>query len=209
MINNSKEAIIFDLGGVLLNLDYDLTEKAFVSLGMTNFSESYSQLQQVQLFDQYETGQISSFHFVNRLLDLLPAGTTANQVVHAWDAMILDFPLERLRFLEELSQKYRLFLLSNTNDLHIDAVRRSLEKAVGHRNLEQYFEKTYFSSAVGMRKPDTKIFEFVCSENNLNPAKTVFIDDSPQHIEGAKSAGIEALLLGKNEEVFNLPFFLA
>lgn len=204
MINNSKEAIIFDLGGVLLNLDYDLTEKAFISLGMVNFGESYSQLQQVQLFDHYETGQISSFHFVNRLLDLLPPGTTANQVVHAWDAMILDFPVERLQFLEDLSGKYRLFLLSNTNDLHIDAVRRSLEKAVGHRNLEQYFEKTYFSSAIGMRKPDSKVFEFVCSENNLDTSKTIFIDDSPQHVEGAKLAGIEAILLGKNQEVSSL-----
>ncbi|WP_294671209.1 HAD family phosphatase [uncultured Fluviicola sp.] len=207
MINNSKEAIIFDLGGVLLNLDYDLTEKAFISLGMANFGESYSQLQQVNLFDRYEIGEISSFHFVNRLLDLLPPGTTANQVVHAWEAMILDFPAERLRFLEELSGKYRLFLLSNTNDLHIDAVRRSLEKTVGHKNLEQYFEKTYFSSAVGMRKPDSRIFEFVCSENNLDPAKTIFIDDSPQHIEGAKLAGIEAFLLEKNQDVFELPFF--
>ena len=208
MINNSKEAIIFDLGGVLLNLDYDLTEKAFISLGMANFGESYSQLQQTHLFDRYEIGEISSFHFVNRLLDLLPPGTTANQVVHAWDAMILDFPVERLQFLQELSKKYRLFLLSNTNDLHIDAVRRALEKVVGHRNLEQYFEKTYFSSAIGMRKPNTEIFEFVCSENNLDPAKTIFIDDSPQHIEGAKSFGIEAFLLGKNQEVFELPFFL-
>lgn len=209
MINNSKEAIIFDLGGVLLNLDYDLTEKAFISLGMSNFGESYSQLQQTQLFDRYEIGEISSFHFVNRLLDLLPQGTTANQVVHAWDSMILDFPEKRLEQLEALSGKYRLFLLSNTNDLHIDAVRRSLEKTTGHRNLEQYFEKTYFSSAIGMRKPDTKIFEFVCSENNLDPTKTIFIDDSPQHIEGAKSIGIEAFLLEKNQEVFELPFFLA
>ena len=209
MINNSKEAIIFDLGGVLLNLNYDLTEKAFISLGMTNFGESYSQLQQVQLFDRYETGQISSFHFVNRLLDLLPAGTTANQVVHAWDAMILDFPLKRLQNLEELSAKYRLFLLSNTNDLHIDAVRRALDKAVGHRELERYFEKTYFSSAIGMRKPDSKIFEFVCKENNLDPAKTLFIDDSPQHIEGARLAGIDAVFLEKGQEVFELPFFLA
>jgi glucose-1-phosphatase len=204
MINNSKEAIIFDLGGVLLNLDYDLTEKAFISLGMTNFGESYSQLQQTHLFDRYEIGEISSFHFVNRLLDLLPPGTTANQVVHAWNAMILDFPVERLQFLEELSKKHRLFLLSNTNDLHIDAVRRALEKTVGHKNLEQYFEKTYFSSAIGMRKPNTEIFEFVCSENKLDPAKTIFIDDSPQHVEGAKSTGIEAFLLGKNQEVSSL-----
>jgi glucose-1-phosphatase len=204
MINNSKEAIIFDLGGVLLNLDYDLTEKAFISLGMANFGEAYSQLQQTDLFDRFERGEVSSFHFINQLLDQLPAGTTANQVVHAWDAMILDFPVERLQFLEGLSKKYRLFLLSNTNDLHIDAVRRALEKTVGHRNLEQYFEKVYFSSAVGMRKPDSKIFEFVCADNGLDPAKTVFIDDSPQHIEGAVSAGIEAFLLAKGQEVSSL-----
>ncbi len=209
MFDTSKEAIIFDLGGVLLNLDYDLTEKAFISLGMENFGESYSQLQQTQLFDRFERGEISSFHFVNKLLDRLPAGSTANQVVHAWDAMILDFPLERLNKLEELASRYRLFLLSNTNDLHIDAVRRSLEKTAGHRDLERYFEKTYFSSAVGMRKPDAKIFEFVCSENNLDPAKTLFIDDSPQHVEGAKKTGIDAVLLEKNKEVFDLPFFLA
>lgn len=204
MINNSKEAIIFDLGGVLLNLDYDLTEKAFISLGMTNFGESYSQLQQTHLFDRFERGEVSSFHFINQLLDRLPLGTTANQVVHAWNAMILDFPVKRLQFLEELSKKYRLFLLSNTNDLHIDAVRRALEKAVGHRNLEQYFEKTYFSSAVGMRKPDSNIFEFVCTENNLDPSKTIFIDDSPQHVEGAKIAGIQAVLLERNQEVSSL-----
>lgn len=204
MINNSKEAIIFDLGGVLLNLDYDLTEKAFISLGMADFGESYSQLQQTHLFDRFEKGEVSSFHFVNQLLDRLPPGTTANQVVHAWDAMILDFPVKRLQFLEELSNKYRIFLLSNTNDLHIDAVRRSLEKSVGHRNLEQYFEKTYFSSAIGMRKPDSEIFAFVCTENNLDPAKTIFIDDSPQHVEGAKAVGIQAILLGKNQDVSSL-----
>lgn len=204
MINDSKEAIIFDLGGVLLNLDYDLTEKAFISLGMANFGESYSQLQQTHLFDRFERGEISSFHFVNQLLDRLPFGTTANQVVHAWDAMILDFPVARLELLEQFSKKYRLFLLSNTNDLHIDAVRRSLEKSVGHRNLEQYFEKTYFSSAIGMRKPDSAIFEFVCSENRLDPSKTLFIDDSPQHVEGAKKVGIEAILLGKNQDVSSL-----
>lgn len=207
MFNTPKEAIIFDLGGVLLNLDYDLTEKAFVSLGMKDFSESYSQLQQAHLFDRFERGEVSSFHFINQLLDRLPAGSNGNQVVHAWDAMILDFPAERLEKLEKLASKYRLFLLSNTNDLHIDAVRRSLQKTAGHRELERYFEKTYFSSAIGMRKPNPEIFEFVCTENQLDPAKTLFIDDSPQHVEGAKKAGLDALLLGKNEEVFDLPFF--
>lgn len=207
-MNSSKEAIIFDLGGVLLNLDYKLTEDAFISLGMTDFPRVYSQLAQTDLFDRFERGEVSAFHFVNQLLDQLPSGTTANQVVHAWNKMILDFPLNRLNWLENLASSYRLFLLSNTNDLHIDAVRRALEKAVGHTDLERYFEKVYFSSAIGMRKPTSEIFEFICRENNLIPAHTLFIDDSPQHVEGARSTGLNAILLEKNQEVSQLPFFL-
>ena len=208
-MNSSKEAIIFDLGGVLLNLDYNLTEEAFVSLGMSNFPSVYSQLAQTDLFDRFERGEVSSFHFVNQLLDQLPSGTSANQVVHAWNKMILDFPLARMNWLERLGDTYRLFLLSNTNDLHIDAVRRSLEKTVRHTDLERYFERVYFSSAIGMRKPTKEIFDFVCQQNQLNPTHTIFIDDSPQHVEGAKLAGLNAILLEKNQEVSELSLFLA
>ena len=208
-MNSPKEAIIFDLGGVLLNLDYNLTEDAFIALGMSDFPRVYSQLAQTDLFDRFERGEVSSFHFVNLLLDQLPSGTSANQVVHAWNKMILDFPLSRLNWLERLGDSYRLFLLSNTNDLHIDAVRRSLQKTVGHSDLERYFERVYFSSEIGMRKPTKEIFEFVCEQNQLIPAQTRFIDDSPQHVEGAKLAGLNALLLEKNQEVSELSFFLA
>ena len=204
-----RNAIIFDLGGVLLNLDYQKTEDAFVQLGLTNFALEYSQLQQTDLFDQFECGKISSFHFINRILDLLPPGTNANQVVHAWNAMILDFPTDRLKKLENLAKKNRLFLLSNTNDLHLDAVKRALKKAVGHENLAQYFEKVYYSCELNMRKPHVETFQYVLNDNNLDQAHTIFIDDSPQHIEGAKLAGIDTILLQKNQEVMDLPFLLA
>lgn len=204
MVTTETKAIIFDLGGVLINLDYQLTSKAFVDLGLTDFDATYSQLQQTDLFDRFETGDISSFHFINRLLDQLPQGTSGNKVVHAWNAMILDFPADRLEWLLEIKKRYRIFLLSNTNTLHMEVVRRSLEKAVGHKRLEDYFEHVYLSCEMGMRKPTPEIFTRVCREQGLDPATTVFIDDSPQHVEGAASAGLQAIHLKPGTAVQSL-----
>ena len=204
MINEKVEAVIFDLGGVILNIDYNRTADAFKALGLADFDNVYSQLCQTDLFDRFETGQVSSFHFINRLLDQLPRGCNGNQVVHAWDAMILDFPQERLDFLMELKQRRRIFLLSNTNDIHMDAVRRALEKTTGHKRLEDYFERVYLSCEMGLRKPDPAIFLRVCSEQGLDPAATLFIDDSPQHVEGAKAAGLQAVYLQPGMEIASL-----
>lgn len=204
MVTTETEAIIFDLGGVLINLDYQRTSKAFVDLGLTDFDATYSQLQQTDLFDRFETGAISSFHFINRLLDQLPQGTSGNKVVHAWNAMILDFPADRLAWLLEMKQRYRIFLLSNTNTLHMEAVRRSLEKTVSHQRLEDYFERVYLSCEMGLRKPNAEIFSHVCEEQGLNPATTVFIDDSPQHVEGAATIGLQAIHLKPGQTVQSL-----
>jgi glucose-1-phosphatase len=203
-MEKSVDAVIFDLGGVLLNLDYSLTEKAFIDLGIEDFASIYSQLNQTNLFDQFEIGKVSPFHFVNRLLDKLPAGRNANQVVHAWNAMILDFPKERMEWLEEFGKTKRIFLLSNTNDLHVTAVRAALTKSVGHGDLERYFEKTYFSCAMGSRKPNVECFGQVIRENNIIPERTLFIDDSPQHIEGAKQAGLQTFFLERGKDVIEI-----
>lgn len=202
MNNSNSEAIIFDLGGVILNLDYQKTIDAFVALGLTNFQEVYSQMAQQALFDDFETGKISAFHFVNRLLDQLPKGRNANEVVHAWNAMILDFPKERLDFLLHLKEEKRIFLLSNTNDLHLELVHRRLKEIYPDKYLNDFFEKVYYSCDLGMRKPNPDIFTYVCRENSLNPEKTLFIDDSEQHVIGAKQAGLNAFHLQTNLETF-------
>jgi putative hydrolase of the HAD superfamily len=204
MINEHVEAVIFDLGGVILTIDYNRTAAAFKALGLAHFEEVYSQMCQTDLFDRFETGEVSTFHFINRLLDQLPRGCNGNQVVHAWNAMIGGFPGERLGFLLELRQRYRTFLLSNTNAVHMEAVRRALEATTGHKRLEDYFERVYLSCEMGMRKPDPEIFLRVCREQKLDPAATLFIDDSPQHIVGAKSAGLQAIWLEKGMEVQSL-----
>lgn len=187
---NKIDAMIFDLGGVILNLNYQLTIDAFRSLGIEDFDKMYTQAKQNELFDRFEMGQVSSQHFINSLLPFLPKFTSPNHVVKAWNAMILDFPIERLNLLDTLKDKYRIFLLSNTNDIHLQAVKHSLAKTT-KRSLESYFETVYVSHEMNMRKPNSDIFRSVCSENKLNPSSTLFIDDTLGHIEGARKIGLK------------------
>ena len=201
---SSFDTIIFDLGGVVINLDYYKTTRAFEALGLENFGEMYSQAAQTGLFDDFEKGKSSVPYFLNKLINFLPTCTTANQVVEAWNAMILDFPIENLQLIERLKLSHKTFLLSNTNEIHIQKVHQHLQLVSPHKTLHPYFEKVYFSSDIGMRKPDAEIFEFVLNENKLDPAKTLFIDDTEQHILGAQKVGIQTYHLGKNERIYDI-----
>jgi putative hydrolase of the HAD superfamily len=198
------ENIIFDLGGVILNIDYQLTENAFKSLGLNDFDLMYTQASQSGLFDNYEKGDCSTPYFINALLDFLPPNTSANKVVAAWNAMILDFPVQNLDLLKKLKNKYRIFLLSNTNDIHLQAVNRALKLVSHEKNLDPFFEKTYYSFEMGMRKPDAEIFNKVCLENNLELSKTLFIDDTERHILGAKEIGLKTHLLSAGTTIHQL-----
>lgn len=198
------DAIILDLGGVILNLDYQRTQAAFEALGLTQFQEMYTQAAQSGLFDEFETGQCSTPYFVNALLRFLPAGTSPNQVVAAWNAMILDFPEENLHLLETLNQQKRLFLLSNTNEIHLQAVNRALQMKSPHSNLAPYFEKVYYSHVMNARKPHPETFLQVCEENKLNPRKTLFVDDTEQHILGAQKVGLHTIHLTREKKLVEI-----
>lgn len=207
MINpaNKYKNIIFDLGGVLLNIDYSLVTKAFLALGLTDFDKLYSKAHQTKLFDLYEKGQISSEAFRNHVKTCFSTPINDSAIDKAWNAMLLDLPAERLHLLQQLKTKHRIFLLSNTNDIHIQYINNYLKETFGINDLSGYFEKVYLSYEVGMRKPDAEIFELVLSENNLNPNETLFIDDSIQHIEGAKKLDIHTYWLDvKKESVMDL-----
>ncbi len=200
------ENVIFDLGGVILNIDYNKTINAFKALGDQSFDSLFTQANQTDLFDKYEKGLCSSQYFINGLLDYLPAGTTANAAVNAWNAMLLELPQKRIEKLFLLKEKYRTFLLSNTNDIHLDAFHSIIKKENQLNSLSPLFEKVYFSCEMKMRKPDTEIFLSVCDQNNLVPENTLFIDDSIQHVEGAKKAGLQAYHLTNGETILDLKF---
>jgi FMN phosphatase YigB (HAD superfamily) len=187
--------IILDFGGVILNIDYKRTEQAFINLGITDFGERYSQLKQTELFDALETGRITRAEFVHRLRELIGGHVSEHQIITAWNAMLLDLPLRRLQILQQLQLHYDLFLLSNTNEIHEEAFNKTLKSLTGFESMGVFFDKVYYSHRVGMRKPDTALFEHVLSENSLLPENTLFIDDSPQHIAAAKAVGIQTIYL--------------
>lgn len=185
--------IIFDLGGVLLNIDYNLTEKAFAGLGCKDFNNIYSKAKQTSLFNDFEMGNIPETGFFEELKHLAGLKHTPEQeLVNAWNAMLINLPEENYSLLKSLQNKYRVFLLSNTNETHIKKFTEIIEQSHGFSNFEKLFEKTYYSSEIGLRKPNSDCFLHILSENNLNAKETVFIDDSIQHIEGAAKTGIHA-----------------
>jgi glucose-1-phosphatase len=188
--------IIFDLGGVLLNIDYNLTEKAFIELGIVDFAQLYSQLKQTPLFDTWEVGKMSRQEFISELQKVSPVRLTEEQICTAWNAMLMDFPLRRLQLLQQLRLYHDLILLSNTNEVHEEAFDKILKDAHG-ANLGTYFDRVYYSHRIGLRKPSKEIFVRILEENGFKAEHTLFIDDSPQHVEAAKSLGIQTIWLDK------------
>lgn len=206
MIHNEKNIknIIFDLGGVLLNVNYDLCIAAFLKLGLDGFDAFYSKTRQNRLFDRFEEGKISPADFRNEIRKFLPPNVSDAQIDDAWNVMLLDFPEERVTLLMNMKKNHRIFLLSNTNEIHITKFSEILKRSFGWQDLSAVFEKAYFSHQIKMRKPHEKVFELVLKENNLIAEETLFIDDSPQHVEGAANKGIYALLLEKGKTIMDL-----
>ncbi|MCG3165330.1 MAG: D-ribitol-5-phosphate phosphatase [Bacteroidia bacterium] len=203
-LQSNTKNIIFDLGGVILNIDYRLTSQAFKNLGLADFDEKYSQAKQSHLFDRLETGAVAPEQFRLELKAYFSQTVSDTDLDTAWNAMLLDLPKQRIDLLKELSKKYRLFLLSNTNIIHYNAYSAYLKTTFGKLIFDEIFEKQYLSFEVGMRKPDKEIFELVLNENKLLPSETLFIDDSIQHIEGARKTGINAYHLPPTETIIEV-----
>ncbi len=195
--------IIFDLGGVILNIDYQLTVAAFKEVGFDGFENAYSQAAQHQLFDNLETGFISPQEFRDGIRIVSHKNISDGEIDYAWNKIILDLPAARILLLKQLKTRYRCFLLSNTNKIHYDVYTADLLKLAAN-GFNDLFEKAYFSHEIHLRKPDLKVFEMVLKEKQLIPAETLFIDDSIQHIEAAKQQGICCHLLQPPQDITEL-----
>ncbi|GAB2977231.1 HAD family phosphatase [Mucilaginibacter puniceus] len=188
--------IIFDYGNVIFNIDFAKVAEAWKQLGINNAAEFYGHRQQDPVFNLLERGEISVEDFRNRIRELSgKPDLTDEQIDGAWNKIFLDIPLGNHELLKQVKAKYRTFLLSNINAIHYDYVHSYLQKEFGMGNNDDLFEKVYYSHLVGKRKPDSEIFEQVLCENNLEPAETLFIDDSPQHLETAKKLGMQTYLM--------------
>lgn len=204
MHNTSFKNIIFDLGGVILDISYDKTIQAFKNLGIQDFEQLYTQAAQTGFFDDFETGKMSSSEFIAALQHKIGNDITSNDIIHAWNAMLLNWDIHRLNLLVELRKQHRVFLLSNTNSIHQSAFMLSLKQQTGLATLMNHFDKIYMSHEIGLRKPNVDVFEFVLNDQLLDAKETLFLDDSIQHIEGAKKAGITAYHITKPAEILQL-----
>ncbi len=198
------DAIIFDFGGVIINIDYNATIRAFESLGLGSFEEIFSKAQQNSLSDDFEKGLISEDTFFNTLSQEFDKPVDIEDIRKAWNSMLLDIPQNRIELLKKTHEQMPTFLLSNTNDTHIKAINDYLRTTHQLDSVHSWFTKVYFSFEVNQRKPNADIFERVLSENNLNPSKTLFIDDSLHHVAAAKSLGIITHHLLDGEDICNL-----
>ena len=190
--------ILFDLGGVLYHIDYGITIKAFEKLGIKNFHKHFSQQQQNNLFDQLETGKISNTDFIKEMKVLLP-NCTKEEIINAWNGLLIGIPKENIQLLKNLSKQYRLFLLSNTNLIHINQINKLLYEDYNLKSLDPLFDKIYLSHQIGMRKPNRETFEWVLKDAGILAHETLFIEDSIQHIIGANKVGIRTQLWNSNE----------
>jgi FMN phosphatase YigB (HAD superfamily) len=196
--------IIFDLGGIFIDINFKATEKKFISLGVTNFNDYYTQHTASSLFEDLETGKISPLEFYSRFRLETGVDCTDEQIKEAWNAMLGKFPVERLSWLEEIGFKYAIYLYSNTNIIHYDAIQKIYHECTGKENFDAYFIKAHYSHDLGLRKPYPESFTKLLAIENLDAAETLFIDDTLKNIEGAQQAGLQTIWLQHPKTVLDL-----
>jgi len=196
--------IIFDLGGVILNIDFKQTALAFADLGIGNFNEYYTLQSVSPLFEKLEMGLISPEAFYDEFRELVKLPLNNDQIRLAWNALLLDFPPERIHWLKEIKTRYNIYLLSNTNEIHHNAFTKTFKDQIGDGNFDELFINAYYSYKLGLRKPSKEIYEAVLKKENLKAAETVFIDDSMANIEAAKTTGLQTIYLPSPKTVLEL-----
>ncbi|MBX9808470.1 MAG: HAD family phosphatase [Flavobacteriaceae bacterium] len=185
--------IIFDFGDVFINLDKQASINSLKKLGLSQWNDDLKQLNL-----QFEKGQISREDFLLGIQKHVP-NASFDEILEAWNAILLDFPLHRLEFVQKLSKKYRLFLLSNTDSIHIDTFEQ--ENGISfYSDFYQCFEKVYFSFEIGMRKPDAEVFNYLLKKYDLSAKRTLFIDDNKENTDTAISLGFQVWNLQVGQE---------
>lgn len=198
-MNKKFEAIIFDLGNVLYDVDVQRSVEAFEKHGLKDFDKLYSLQEQSKLFDELETGKIGQEEFIERINKIVNPPLTPNAIIDSWNELLIGVPQENFEILLEIKEKYKTLLLSNTNAIHMAFIDAYMKENFGVHSLSALFDKAYYSFEVGLRKPGREIYDFVVKENNLDLETTLFIDDNEDNIKGARQAGLISHHKIKNE----------
>jgi len=193
--------IIFDFGGVVLDIDPQLTVDEFVKLGFNDFGKLLTPEFTEDILGKFERGILTPELFRTKLKSFLNIDITDQQLDDAWNSLLYDIPSERIDIIEKVKKNYQIFLLSNSNEIHYDLYVRDLQLRFGYREFDELFHKAYFSFDLHLLKPNPEIYEFVINQHGLAPANTLFIDDKTENIEAAKKLGLMTYQLDKPERI--------
>jgi glucose-1-phosphatase len=192
--------LIFDLGGIIINIDIQLTFEAFAKVSGKDVISTVKKFEEEKIFARFEKGDFSEGELRSLINKELNTSLSDDVIDKAWNALLQDIPQVRIEMLKEFAGSHRIFLLSNTNSIHIRAVNKILHKTCGIEKLDLLFETVYYSYQIKMSKPDTKIYEYVLNQNNLKASESLFIDDNVENIQGAGKAGLRTLHVKFPEE---------
>ena len=196
--------IIFDLGGVIINLSVEKTHQAFAALSGLPVTEIKTRVHHGAFFHEFEKGLITDSEFRQHLRESLNMKVPDSQLDQAWNAMLLDIPLARIQLLEKLKATYNIFLLSNTNNIHLQFFNGIVRQLTGKPAIDYYFHGSFYSHLVKMSKPDAEIYQHVLSQHSLLPKETIFLDDNKDNLVGANKVGIHTFHVEQPDQIFSL-----
>jgi len=200
----SFKNILFDLGAVLINIDPKNAQKYFASLGIHDYEFHFNKLSEKNIFNDLETGKISPDQFLNSINIQLKGAASETDIKNAWNAILMEFRAESMKHVTLLSQRYNVYLLSNTNAIHLTEINQILFKQLGVALLDNYFKKAYYSQLIGMRKPEAEIYQYVLKDAGIIAQETFFIDDLSVNIETAQRLGFKTHLLLPDQRIEKL-----
>ena len=200
----SIKNIIFDFGEVIINIDPSAVRKRMAGKGVHNVEELHARLLKDNMYDKLETGAISPDEFRTAIKNIVDVPVSDADIDDAWNAMILDIPRERMKFMTRLKSKYNLYLLSNTNAIHWEYYDRYFQDTYDYPSLSTFFSRAWYSYLMGVRKPDPEIFRMALKDEQLVPSETIFIDDLEENVDAAARLGIIPCHLPEGKEIMDL-----
>jgi len=199
--------IVFDIGNVLVDIDFKTVADEFKKIAITDFSSIVSYNKQESFFDLFEKGKISAKEFRDTLRKFLKPNISDETIDAAWNSILISYPKQKFELLGELKRHYQVLALSNTNEIHVAALNKAAKEKFGKEKFADFFHYAYYSNETGFRKPELEIYELMLQQQFLNPHETLFIDDKEENIEAAKALHIQAFHLTDRDKLFEL-FYL-
>lgn len=196
--------LIFDLGEVIVDIDYKQTIAAFQKLAVVEFSTVVSYTAQNPVFDLYEKGKVSNAVFFDELRKFLKPGTTDKEIENAWNAIFQHYNPQKVELLKQLKTRYKTFALSNINQIHLASINEAARTHFNAPDFAEFFHAAYYSNELGYRKPEKEIYQLILQKEGLKPAETFFVDDKKENIEAAKAFGIQAYQLTDRNKLTDL-----